>query len=27
LGEFADVLRTAELALRAEEAGWDGFFV
>ena len=27
LGDFADVRRTAELARRAEEAGWDGFFV
>ncbi|HEX3715399.1 MAG TPA: LLM class flavin-dependent oxidoreductase [Trebonia sp.] len=27
LGEFADVRRTADLARRAEDAGWDGFFV
>ncbi|MEU5881443.1 LLM class flavin-dependent oxidoreductase [Spirillospora sp. NPDC047279] len=27
LGEFAEARGTAELARRAEEAGWDGFFV
>jgi len=27
LGEFADPRQVAELARRAEEAGWDGFFV
>jgi hypothetical protein len=27
IGEFADPRRVADLARRAEEAGWDGFFV
>jgi alkanesulfonate monooxygenase SsuD/methylene tetrahydromethanopterin reductase-like flavin-dependent oxidoreductase (luciferase family) len=27
LGEFADPRQVAGLARRAEEAGWDGFFV
>jgi alkanesulfonate monooxygenase SsuD/methylene tetrahydromethanopterin reductase-like flavin-dependent oxidoreductase (luciferase family) len=27
LGQFADPRQVGELARRAEEAGWDGFFV